>query len=282
MPMTSPESSPVQTGAARRPSLFEQPAGNARTPHREIAVLAPFATPKTAQPSVRWATAGVAAVASAFALLAGATLWAVVNGGNSEQASPPPPVAQRAPAKPAAAHAAAPAVASVAPEEPTQSQATAAVVANPAPGATMVDTLDPAEAMQPALAAKTADETGATTASPIAAARTAEAPTQVTPRHASSATPKATQHKPLNEKPKPRSTKPKGEADTALLAALVSHIDHTAAQTANRDVVGPSAQQGSTAELVARCDRLGGLEGTLCRKRICKGLWGSDPACPSR
>ncbi len=274
MPMTSPESSPANTGAARRPSLFEQPAGHARTPHREIAVLAPFATQKPAQPSIRWATAGVAAVASAFALLAGATLWAVVNGGNTE--APPPPIAQRPATKaaPAAVSLVAAAQSEVADASPVQT----AVVSEAATGATLVDTPPVSEstaATSPASAERAINENPAI-APHIEAAH---APAR---HQASSATPKSPAHKSAETNPRTRSTKPKGEADTALLAALVSHIDHTAEQTANRDVVGASSQQGSTAELVARCDRLGGLEGSLCRKRICKGLWGTDPACPSR
>lgn len=267
--MTSPDSRPVNTGTARRPSLFEQPAGRARTPHREIAVLAPFATQKPAQTSVRWATAGVAAVASAFALLAGATLWAMFNGGNAEQAPPPKVVHPATKAAPAAA----PLVAVAQQDTIDATSASATVLAVAPPSAALVDTAPIADV--PAASKRTE------TPPPAAIPPAETTGTQV--RHqASSAAPKPTPQA-AEKKPKaPKKAKPKGEADTALLAALVSHIDHTAAQNANRDVVGTNLQQGNTAELVARCDRLGGLEGTLCRKRICKGLWGTDPACPGR
>lgn len=46
-----------------------------------------------------------------------------------------------------------------------------------------------------------------------------------------------------------------------------------------RDIVLNSTGE-STEALVQRCQRLGFLEGQLCRLRICSGLWGSDPACP--
>jgi len=279
--MTSPESSPVSPGTARRPSLFEQPAGHSRTPHREIAVLAPFATAKPVQASVRWATAGVAAVASAFALLAGATVWAVFNGGASEQAAPQA-VVQRVPAKPAASPAVVHAAVAAQSDVPDTAPAPAVVVAEPAAGAAMVDATPAPDTAIVATPAPATTETGQVSHSSSATPHVAPSTPAPAPRQASSSAAKPTQHKAAESKPKARSAKPKNEADTALLAALVSHIDHTAAQTANRDVVGASAQQGSTAELVARCDRLGGLEGTLCRKRICKGLWGSDPACPSR
>ncbi|TAK78331.1 MAG: hypothetical protein EPO12_12940 [Aquabacterium sp.] len=36
----------------------------------------------------------------------------------------------------------------------------------------------------------------------------------------------------------------------------------------------------STTELLQRCDAVGGLEGVLCRWRICADRWGQDPACP--
>lgn len=48
----------------------------------------------------------------------------------------------------------------------------------------------------------------------------------------------------------------------------------------NRDVVTQASGE-STESLVARCRALGFIEGELCRVRVCFGLWGKDPACPS-
>jgi hypothetical protein len=76
--------------------------------------------------------------------------------------------------------------------------------------------------------------------------------------------------------------KPPSNSDETLLTALVSHAEATdAGPSVRRDVV-MRAPGTSTRDLVARCDALGGLESTLCRKRICKGLWGRDAACPGR
>ena len=48
----------------------------------------------------------------------------------------------------------------------------------------------------------------------------------------------------------------------------------------NRDVVTQASGE-STESLVARCRALGFIEGELCRVRVCSGLWGKDPGCPS-
>lgn len=48
----------------------------------------------------------------------------------------------------------------------------------------------------------------------------------------------------------------------------------------NRDIVMPAAGE-STESLVKRCRALGFFEGELCRLRVCSGMWGKEPACPS-
>jgi len=48
----------------------------------------------------------------------------------------------------------------------------------------------------------------------------------------------------------------------------------------NRDIVTPVPGE-STESLVKRCRALGFFEGELCRVRVCSGLWGKEPACPS-
>jgi hypothetical protein len=71
-------------------------------------------------------------------------------------------------------------------------------------------------------------------------------------------------------------------SDEALLTALVSHVEAADSGTGVRRDVVTRTPGTPTRDLVARCDALGGLESTLCRKRICKGLWGKDAACPGR
>jgi hypothetical protein len=95
---------------------------------------------------------------------------------------------------------------------------------------------------------------------------------------------------PQRTKQKPRS---KDDTDVALLTALVSAVNEPEkpaqssapklsepgkkSTAANRDIVERTAQD-STESLLARCKRLGVLEGELCRWRICSGH-DSDPAC---
>lgn len=96
----------------------------------------------------------------------------------------------------------------------------------------------------------------------------------------------------------PASTKaqPGGRAaddDVELIEAVVAHgsgrkrVPRPAARTASagtrgnaRDVLYRQAQAEPTAGLLQRCDAAGGLEGVLCRWRICADRWGKDPACP--
>lgn len=70
------------------------------------------------------------------------------------------------------------------------------------------------------------------------------------------------------------------DTDVALLTALVAHANKPTVTVPerSRDVV--ERQHGdSTAELLARCQQLGLIEGMLCRSRICSGRWDADAAC---
>ena len=75
------------------------------------------------------------------------------------------------------------------------------------------------------------------------------------------------------------SAKESSDSDAALLAALVAHGNPlpNAAGT-NRDIVERHASD-HTAQLLARCQQLGLIEGMLCRSRICADRWDSDAAC---
>ena len=70
------------------------------------------------------------------------------------------------------------------------------------------------------------------------------------------------------------------DTDVTLLTALVAHASKPTSVTPerSRDVV-ERADGVPTAELLARCQQLGLMEGLLCRSRICSGSWESDPAC---
>jgi hypothetical protein len=70
------------------------------------------------------------------------------------------------------------------------------------------------------------------------------------------------------------------DTDVTLLTALVAHANKPTVTVLerSRDVV--ERQEGdSTAQLLARCQQLGLIEGMLCRSRICSGRWEADPAC---
>ncbi|CAN7201775.1 hypothetical protein LJR289_000566 [Pseudoduganella sp. LjRoot289] len=72
------------------------------------------------------------------------------------------------------------------------------------------------------------------------------------------------------------------DSDIALLTALVAHTGAQASSPptgqASRDVV-EHKEGDSTATLLRRCQRLGGAEASLCRTRICNGLWLHEAAC---
>jgi hypothetical protein len=70
------------------------------------------------------------------------------------------------------------------------------------------------------------------------------------------------------------------DTDVALLTALVAHANKPTVTVAerSRDVV-ERQHSDSTAELLARCQQLGLIEGMLCRSRICSGRWDADAAC---
>ena len=93
-------------------------------------------------------------------------------------------------------------------------------------------------------------------------------------------------------------TRRRADSDVDLLEAMVAHVSgrpaaagskpapkagHATLGKADRhDVVQrqtPASE--SVAELVQRCRAVGGLEGLLCRNRVCDGHWGSDAACPA-
>lgn len=68
---------------------------------------------------------------------------------------------------------------------------------------------------------------------------------------------------------------------TAAAAASVSTAPRRErSRTSNRDIVTRDSTE-SLESLVNRCRSLGFFEGELCRLRICSGMWGKDPACPS-
>ncbi|WP_136417259.1 hypothetical protein [Herbaspirillum sp. ST 5-3] len=100
------------------------------------------------------------------------------------------------------------------------------------------------------------------------------------------------------------------DKDVELIAALLSHVSrpaaggtqpsHGRAETASTQHAGavsvvPDRARAndrsseivmrgpgdSTESLVKRCKALGFIEGELCRVRICSGLWGKNPACPT-
>lgn len=125
-----------------------------------------------------------------------------------------------------------------------------------APPATTSDTPHP-----PAQPSRYSTNVGA-----IPATRTpATAVAQRTPRNASGA---------ATDAPAVRDT------DIVLLTALVAHASKPTITVAerSRDVV--ERQDGdTTAQLLARCQQLGLIEGMLCRSRICSGRWEADAAC---
>jgi hypothetical protein len=98
------------------------------------------------------------------------------------------------------------------------------------------------------------------------------------------------------------STKRHADSDVDLLEAVVAHVsgrpaatgaksDGKATQKAARSSEGKAGKHDATphqapagesvAELVQHCRAVGGLEGLLCRNRVCDGHWGSDAACPA-
>lgn len=255
-------------------------------------MLAPFEAPRGNALSQNWATAGVVAVGTAFTLLFGATIWAVFRG--DAPADPPmramtakpvqPPATTPPAAKPVSPPAAATPLLATADIDKGSASPDAATLISEAPAkASVVDANGHAD---PLLAALQAPNPGAVDTTPAVAAKPAPALADAAPRptaaptKAKPATPAAKTDKPFVKKPKQ-----KPEADTMLLAALVSHVQATDAAAmkagGSRDVV-MADRMSSTTELVARCDRLGGQEAKLCRNRICKGLWGLEPACPAR
>jgi len=289
--MKTPEPTLAPTNAPRRPSLFEQPDRPVRVPHREIAVLAPFEAPRSNALSPHWATAGVVAVATAFTLLCGATLWAVFKGDTSSNIEPRPIASRDAGPKAVAATPVSKAATTPASPAPIVAAADLAKEAAPQQAATIISetprgaaAIDPAGSTNPLMVAlqqpapPVADPIPAST--PVTEKPAAPVTTSaVTAKHIQPAAPHANEAKVA-----PKKNKPKIEPDTILLAALVSHVqatDASALKTSHRDVV-TADRTSSTAELVARCERLGGQEAKLCRNRICKGLWGVESACPAR
>ena len=70
------------------------------------------------------------------------------------------------------------------------------------------------------------------------------------------------------------------DTDVTLITALVAHAGASSAVAPerSRDIVERS--DGDTTDaLLARCKKLGLMEGMLCRTRICSGRWESDIAC---
>ena len=43
---------------------------------------------------------------------------------------------------------------------------------------------------------------------------------------------------------------------------------------------GATSRKAALADQVQHCREVGGLEGWLCRNRVCDGHWGTDAACP--
>ena len=278
MQMESNLNSCGEASPARRPSLFDAPAQDrSRTPARDIAVLASLEEPVGKRNRSRWLSAIPVAVGTALVVLAAAAGLALYR---------PVPVRQVA----VEAHHEGPEVKTLAsnarlPSAPS-SAASSIPVSPPAATSARVESVEPAPlphattgSLLTALNATPPE--GASTSPPIAAGVRAKSPNPV---HSHPAKPVARSAHGQESGRKPTLRGGGGEdSDTALLAALVKHIEApgASARAAVPDVV--LREHGAkTAELVARCDRLGGLEGSLCRKRICQGQWGKDAACPAR
>lgn len=92
------------------------------------------------------------------------------------------------------------------------------------------------------------------------------------------------------------------DSDVDLLEAVVAHVSGRSTGVAKpaaksvKPVSGRSAASDKpdvvphtgvdktadgVGELVQRCQAIGGIEGLLCRNRVCDGHWGSDAACPA-
>lgn len=293
--MKTPEPTLAPSSAPRRPSLFEQPDSPVRAPHREIAVLAPFEPPRGNALSQNWATAGVVAVGTAFTLLFGATIWAVFRGDapadppmRTMTAKTPPPPATTAPAAKTATPpaAAAPMLATVEADKQASTPDTATLISEAPAKASVLDSAGNADPLLAALQKPNPAPQESAPPAPQPETKTRSPQASPAPRvAAATAAPKPAATSAKADKPVAKKPKQKPEADTMLLAALVSHVqasDAAALKSAgSRDVV-VADRMSSTTELVARCDRLGGQEAKLCRNRICKGLWGLEPACPAR
>lgn len=76
------------------------------------------------------------------------------------------------------------------------------------------------------------------------------------------------------------SKKAAGGSTVSRTAATSSTAKREKKTGGNRDIV-TQAPGESTESLVNRCRALGFFEGELCRLRVCSGMWGKDPACPS-
>lgn len=95
------------------------------------------------------------------------------------------------------------------------------------------------------------------------------------------------------------------DSDVDLLEAVMARVSgqpsaagktagkaSTAAKASTKPVqsvkTGRAASKGearaeplSVAEQVQRCRAVGGLDGLLCRNRVCEGHWGAEAACPA-
>ncbi len=81
-----------------------------------------------------------------------------------------------------------------------------------------------------------------------------------------------------------RSQAPK-DADVELLAALMHYSDEVNAPATGKarpQSGGARMNDLTIADLVKRCQALGGDEATQCKKRICSGYWGKAEACPAK
>jgi hypothetical protein len=130
-------------------------------------------------------------------------------------------------------------------------------------------------------------------------------PAEAKPHKAAGKTRIARRHAKSTKTPAPT------DRDASLIAALVAYSEGKPAKDINADATAQApppakaktptaaptpAQSGqfgtnkrdvvvrtpatSTTELVRRCQKLGFVEGVLCRNRVCANHWGKDPACP--
>lgn len=269
-----------------RPTLFgeEDPAGTGADGLRILGSLQPLPPPRLHRHRGRWVLGGLLAatlaasawLAMRYAVLAPAAAGSLSAPVDTDLATRHPSSAGSTlppPAAPASVVMPAPAASAGA----VDAAPAAARIETDVPPAAAVATRDPFAGL--------AQPQGSS--APVAAVQ----PTRVAraePRRQPAAQPVP----PAAPSTTPQATRRSGDEDVELIEAVVSHgagrkrapqpASHASASARGhaRDVVQRQATADSTAELLQRCEAVGGLEGMLCRWRICADRWGQDPACP--